>query len=50
MVSGRCCLQNTTTAHQTGEGDHGVIARNDGYLYLYYLEWDGYNGGVTVGA
>jgi len=23
---------NTTTAHQTGEGDHGVVAMPDGFL------------------
>ena len=39
---------NFSTAHQTGEGDHGVVRIGD-YLYLFFLEWDGYDGGLTVG-
>lgn len=30
---------NTTTTHQTGEGDHGVAVVGDA-LYLYFREWD----------
>eukprot|EP01088_Endostelium_zonatum_P009776 TRINITY_DN2308_c0_g1_i1.p1 TRINITY_DN2308_c0_g1~~TRINITY_DN2308_c0_g1_i1.p1 ORF type:complete len:525 (-),score=125.97 TRINITY_DN2308_c0_g1_i1:83-1630(-) len=40
---------NSTSLHQTGEGDHTVTVVNDNYYYLYFMEWNGYNGGVTTG-
>lgn len=40
---------NFTTEHQTGEGDHGVVQVGD-YLYLFFTEWDGWRGAVTVGV
>jgi hypothetical protein len=39
---------NFSTLHQTGEGDHGVL-QISGYLYLFFLEWDGWRGDATVG-
>jgi len=42
---------NYTAAHQTGDGDHGVVQALDGaFLHLYFIEWDGYGGGATVGV
>eukprot|EP00730_Choanoeca_flexa_P020071 TRINITY_DN9811_c0_g1_i2.p1 TRINITY_DN9811_c0_g1~~TRINITY_DN9811_c0_g1_i2.p1 ORF type:complete len:385 (+),score=49.37 TRINITY_DN9811_c0_g1_i2:20-1174(+) len=32
---------NTTRQHQTGQGDHTVVVKGD-YMYLYFLDWDGY--------
>lgn len=40
---------NTTTVHQTGEGDHEVAVINDSILYLYFTEWDGPYNTVTIG-
>lgn len=31
---------NTTSSHQTGEGDHGVVRMGD-WLYMLFIEWDG---------
>ena len=42
---------NSTTAHQTGEGDHGVVRIGE-YLYMLFIDWDGpaaIHGGTTVG-
>ena len=41
---------NTTSDHQTGEGDHQVAIVNNTWLYLYFTEWDGWNGHVTIGV
>jgi len=44
-------LGNTTTAHQTGEGDHGVAVVGES-MYLYFTEWDPpawSQGQVTIG-
>ena len=38
---------NTSTAHQTGEGDHGVVRVGD-FLYMFALNWDGDGGSRTV--
>jgi hypothetical protein len=41
---------NTTAAHQTGEGDHGVVRIGD-YLYMLFVCWDGdvrVHGGTTA--
>lgn len=35
---------NTTSQHQTGEGDHEIAVINDTVLYLYFTEWDGNKG------
>lgn len=40
---------NTTTAHQTGEGDHGV-ACNGQYCYLWFREWDPPTTAGTIGV
>lgn len=40
---------NTTAAHQTGEGDHGV-ARTADYLYLFFREWDPPTASGTIGV
>ena len=43
---------NFSTGHQTGEGDHGVVAFN-GALLLYFIEWDapsGIHGGTSAGV
>ena len=40
---------NTTTVHQTGEGDHEIAVINDNTLYLYFTEWDGPYNTVTIG-
>jgi hypothetical protein len=39
---------NTTSLHQTGEGDHGAVRFGE-WLMLWFREWDGYHGQVTVG-
>jgi hypothetical protein len=39
---------NFSTAHQCGEGDHGVVRLGDD-LYLFFLEWDGPDERTTVG-
>ena len=38
---------NTTTVHQTGQGDHGVV-RLGSYLYMLFLDWNAPNG-LSVG-
>jgi hypothetical protein len=40
---------NSTSAHQTGEGDHGTVAVG-AFLYLFFTEWDGPGGRTTVGV
>merc|ERR1719201_1797729 len=40
---------NTTSKHDMGEGDHCVVHRN-GFYYLYFLEWDGFDSRLTVGV
>ena len=43
---------NTSSAHQTGEGDHGVVRLGD-YLYMFFINWDGdtsIHGGTTSGV
>ena len=30
---------NTTSAHQTGEGDHGTVVVGDA-IYMFFVEWD----------
>jgi hypothetical protein len=43
---------NTTSVHQTGEGDHGVVLLGD-YLYLFFIEWDSdssIHGGTSSGV
>ena len=42
---------NFSTAHATGEGDHGVVRLGE-WLYLYFIEWDApvsIHGGTSVG-
>jgi hypothetical protein len=39
---------NTTTRHQTGEGDHGVV-RVGNFLYLLFINWDASHDGISVG-
>ena len=42
---------NTTIVHQTGEGDHGVVVADDGYMYMLFMEWDGWpTGHRTIGV
>ena len=38
-----------TCVSQTGEGDHTVVRLGD-YLLMFFLEWDGPRGALTVGA
>lgn len=39
---------NTSTLHQTGEGDHGVVRIGD-FLHLLFINWDALNNGISVG-
>jgi hypothetical protein len=38
---------NTTLAHQSGEGDHGVMQMGE-FLMLYFRDWQGFNGAATI--
>jgi hypothetical protein len=38
---------NTTLAHQSGEGDHGVVQMGE-FLMLYFRDWLGFNGAATI--
>eukprot|EP01084_Bolivina_argentea_P138538 243854_1 len=40
---------NSTTQHTTGEGDHQIAVINSSTLYLYFMEFDGYNDTTTTG-
>lgn len=40
-------IGNTTTVHQTGEGDHGVVRWSD-WLLMFFTDWDGFHGAVTI--
>jgi len=37
----------TPTSGTGGNGDHTVVSGDDGYYYLYYIDWDNYGYGVA---
>lgn len=39
---------NTTDAQQTGEGDHGALKWGANFYYLFFIDWNGYNGDATI--
>lgn len=41
---------NFSSSHQCGDGDHGAVQFGADFLYLYFLEWDGWHDDPQIGV